>query len=124
MIIKMTGRSMVINVEYNQLDPLLRASGYPDGDVNSETGYSPFPGNINQVIIFSYLSQFYHPAPSRHCYYVKSYTNIVELYHDYLRHDCIVTISYFSCQLILELGPYIEELAKTGGAIQEFVNPK
>lgn len=40
---------MVINVEYNQLDPLLRASGYPDGDVNSETGYSPFPGNINQV---------------------------------------------------------------------------
>nr|KYP70005.1 UDP-sugar pyrophosphorylase 1 [Cajanus cajan] len=67
------GRSMVINVEYNQLDPLLRASGYPDGDVNSETGYSPFPGNINQ--------------------------------------------------LILELGAYIEELSKTGGAIQEFVNP-
>lgn len=27
-------------------------------------------------------------------------------------------------QLILELGPYIEELSKTGGAIQEFVNPK
>lgn len=43
---------MVINVEYNQLDPLLRASGYPDGDVNNETGYSPFPGNINQVYIY------------------------------------------------------------------------
>ncbi|KAK6939932.1 UDPGP family [Dillenia turbinata] len=68
------GRSMVINVEYNQLDPLLRATGHPDGDVNDETGYSPFPGNINQ--------------------------------------------------LILELGPYIEELKKTGGAIKEFVNPK
>ncbi|KAL4301149.1 hypothetical protein HN51_052562 [Arachis hypogaea] len=68
------GRSMVINVEYNQLDPLLRASGYPDGDVNAENGYSPFPGNINQ--------------------------------------------------LILELGPYIEELSRTGGAIKEFVNPK
>ncbi|KAL6212010.1 hypothetical protein ACLB2K_017233 [Fragaria x ananassa] len=68
------GRSMVINVEYNQLDPLLRATGFPDGDVNCETGYSPFPGNINQ--------------------------------------------------LILELGPYIEELTKTGGAIKEFVNPK
>ncbi|XP_007019236.2 PREDICTED: UDP-sugar pyrophosphorylase isoform X1 [Theobroma cacao] len=68
------GRSMVINVEYNQLDPLLRATGHPDGDVNCETGYSPFPGNINQ--------------------------------------------------LILELGPYIEELSKTGGAIKEFVNPK
>ncbi|KAK8286007.1 hypothetical protein V6Z11_D08G261600 [Gossypium hirsutum] len=68
------GRSMVINVEYNQLDPLLRATGHPDGDVNCETGYSPFPGNINQ--------------------------------------------------LILELGPYIKELTKTGGAIKEFVNPK
>lgn len=43
---------MVINVEYNQLDPLLRATGYPDGDVNDETGFSPFPGNINQVIFF------------------------------------------------------------------------
>uniref|UniRef100_A0A7N0ZZ65 UTP-monosaccharide-1-phosphate uridylyltransferase n=2 Tax=Kalanchoe fedtschenkoi TaxID=63787 RepID=A0A7N0ZZ65_KALFE len=45
------GRTMVINVEYNQLDPLLRASGYSDGDVNCETGYSPFPGNINQLIL-------------------------------------------------------------------------
>ncbi|GAB4862109.1 hypothetical protein Ancab_037361 [Ancistrocladus abbreviatus] len=68
------GRTMVINVEYNQLDPLLRATINPEGDVNCETGYSPFPGNINQ--------------------------------------------------LILELGPYIEELSKTGGAIKEFVNPK
>ncbi|XP_040942853.1 UDP-sugar pyrophosphorylase [Gossypium hirsutum] len=68
------GRSMVINVEYNQLDPLLRAAGHPDGDADCETGYSPFPGNINH--------------------------------------------------LILELGPYIEELTKTGGAIKEFVNPK
>lgn len=49
---------MVINVEYNQLDPLLRASGYPDGDVNNETGYSPFPGNINQVYIFLNYSAF------------------------------------------------------------------
>jgi hypothetical protein len=43
------GRTMVINVEYNQLDPLLRATGHPDGDANCETGYSPYPGNINQV---------------------------------------------------------------------------
>ncbi|XP_073116957.1 UDP-sugar pyrophosphorylase [Elaeis guineensis] len=68
------GRTMVINVEYNQLDPLLRATGHADGDVNCETGFSPFPGNINQ--------------------------------------------------LILELGPYVEELTKTQGAIAEFVNPK
>ncbi|KAF5206725.1 Shikimate dehydrogenase (NADP(+)) [Thalictrum thalictroides] len=45
------GRTMVINVEYNQLDPLLRATGLPDGDVNCGTGYSPFPGNINQLIL-------------------------------------------------------------------------
>lgn len=32
--------------------------------------------------------------------------------------------SNFHMQLILELGPYIEELTKTGGAIKEFVNPK
>lgn len=68
------GRRMVINVEYNQLDPLLRATGHVDGDANDDTGYSPFPGNINQ--------------------------------------------------LILKLGPYIEELSKTRGAITEFVNPK
>eukprot|EP00252_Welwitschia_mirabilis_P014024 TRINITY_DN31047_c0_g1_i1.p1 TRINITY_DN31047_c0_g1~~TRINITY_DN31047_c0_g1_i1.p1 ORF type:complete len:631 (+),score=128.57 TRINITY_DN31047_c0_g1_i1:247-2139(+) len=68
------GRKMVINVEYNQLDPLLRATGHPDGDVNDKTGYSPFPGNINQLIIM--------------------------------------------------LGPYIDELSKTKGAITEFVNPK
>lgn len=39
-----------MNVEYNQLDPLLRASGYRDGDVNDATGFSPFPGNINQLL--------------------------------------------------------------------------
>jgi UDP-sugar pyrophosphorylase len=38
-------------VEYNQLDPLLRANGFKDGDVNDEeTGFSPFPGNINQLL--------------------------------------------------------------------------
>ncbi|KAI3740430.1 hypothetical protein L2E82_30859 [Cichorium intybus] len=34
--------------------------------------------------------------------------------------------SYFgmkSTQLILEIGPYMDELSKTGGAIKEFVNP-
>lgn len=46
---------MVINVEYNQLDPLLRATGHEDGDVNDETGYSPFPGNINQVSFWNKL---------------------------------------------------------------------
>ncbi|KAL7597088.1 hypothetical protein Lser_V15G28988 [Lactuca serriola] len=58
---------MVINIEYNQLDTLLRATSHPNGDVNCDTGFSPYPGNINQ--------------------------------------------------LILEVGPYMDELSKTGGAI-------
>lgn len=45
------GRAMVINVEYNQLDPLLRATTFPEGDVNDDTGFSPFPGNLNQLVL-------------------------------------------------------------------------
>jgi UDP-sugar pyrophosphorylase len=40
-----------VNVEYNQLDPLLRSTAeFKDGDINDETGFSPFPGNINQLV--------------------------------------------------------------------------
>ena len=41
-----------VNVEYNQLDPLLRTTEeFKDGDANTATtGYSPFPGNINQLV--------------------------------------------------------------------------
>jgi UDP-sugar pyrophosphorylase len=43
--------SMTLNVEYNQLDPLLRSTVNPEGDVNDpNTGFSPYPGNINQLI--------------------------------------------------------------------------
>ena len=38
------GRCMTINVEYNQLDPLLRATGDGQGDVNNEDGWSSYPG--------------------------------------------------------------------------------
>ena len=45
------GRSITVNVEYNQLDPLLRSTINPEGDVNDPvTGTSPFPGNINQLL--------------------------------------------------------------------------
>eukprot|EP01084_Bolivina_argentea_P038722 71612_1 len=45
-------RNLVINVEYNQLDPLLKATVNRDGDVNDpDTGYSPFPGNINAIVM-------------------------------------------------------------------------
>lgn len=42
---------LTINVEYNQLDPLLRATGQPDGDTNDPvTGLSKYPGNINELL--------------------------------------------------------------------------
>ena len=42
--------AVTLNVEYNQLDPLLRATVNPEGDVAGPDGYSPFPGNINVLI--------------------------------------------------------------------------
>ncbi len=42
---------LTVNVEYNQLDPLLRATGSPEGDVGDESGLSPFPGNTNALIV-------------------------------------------------------------------------
>ncbi|CAM9710556.1 unnamed protein product, partial [Laminaria digitata] len=45
------GTSLIINVEYNQLDPILRATVSPEGDVNDpDTGLSPFPGNTNNLV--------------------------------------------------------------------------
>ena len=42
---------IVINVEYNQLDGLLKAKYNPEGDVASkDTGYSDFPGNTNTLV--------------------------------------------------------------------------
>ena len=43
--------SITINVEYNQLDPLLKATVNPDGDVGDSQGMSPYPGNINAILI-------------------------------------------------------------------------
>ena len=43
------GRAMTINVEYNQLDPLLRATGHPRGDVADASGFSPYPGESAEV---------------------------------------------------------------------------
>ncbi len=45
------GKAFTLNVEYNQLDPLLRATINPDGDVADESGFSPFPGNCNTLVI-------------------------------------------------------------------------
>jgi UDP-sugar pyrophosphorylase len=74
-VVSVASRTLVVNVEYNQLDALVRASLDARGDYNDPaTGYSPFPGNTNQ--------------------------------------------------LIFSLGPYVEALEASGGAMPEFVNPK
>uniref|UniRef100_A0A0G4HQX2 Uncharacterized protein n=1 Tax=Chromera velia CCMP2878 TaxID=1169474 RepID=A0A0G4HQX2_9ALVE len=49
---KEDGTALTINVEYNQLDPLLKETGEKKGDVpDPTTGNSKFPGNIN-VLVF------------------------------------------------------------------------
>ncbi|KAK3275194.1 hypothetical protein CYMTET_16663, partial [Cymbomonas tetramitiformis] len=69
------GREITVNVEYNQLGPLLTSSGFsPEGDVNGPDGLSPFPGNINE--------------------------------------------------LVFELSSYAKVLDRTGGMMEEFINPK
>jgi len=45
-----TGGAMTVNVEYNQIDALLKATVEPRGDVNGESGFSAYPGSINQLI--------------------------------------------------------------------------
>lgn len=49
-LVRGDGTSITVNVEYNQLEPLLKASGHAEGDVNDASGFSPYPGNINQLI--------------------------------------------------------------------------
>ena len=45
------GRELTINVEYNQLGPLLKSTGDKKGDVANESGFSPYPGNTNSFIL-------------------------------------------------------------------------
>jgi len=44
-------RVMTVNVEYNQLGPMLKNTGGRRGDVADKSGYSPFPGNCNIFIL-------------------------------------------------------------------------
>jgi len=44
-------KEFTFNVEYNQLDPLLRATVSPEGDQPNEQGHSMFPGNINILVV-------------------------------------------------------------------------
>jgi UDP-sugar pyrophosphorylase len=42
---------LTLNVEYNYLDPLLRETANPAGDVAEPSGFSRFPGNINLLVV-------------------------------------------------------------------------
>jgi len=44
-------RSLTCNVEYNQLNGLMKDAGF-GGDVADDSGFSPYPGNLN-ILIFS-----------------------------------------------------------------------
>ena len=44
-------QKITINVEYNQLEPLLKATWNKEGDIPDENGYSHFPGNTNVIIM-------------------------------------------------------------------------
>ncbi|MEK7307601.1 MAG: UTP--glucose-1-phosphate uridylyltransferase, partial [Nitrospirota bacterium] len=51
-LVHKNGTSMICNVEYNQLDPVLKATVNPEGDVlDPKTGKSPYPGNLNIIIV-------------------------------------------------------------------------
>merc|ERR1719181_1317944 len=45
-----TKASITINVEYNELEPLLKNTALK-GDVADASGFSPYPGNIN-ILVF------------------------------------------------------------------------
>ena len=44
-------QKITINVEYNQLEPLLKSTWNKDGDIPDENGDSYFPGNTNVIVI-------------------------------------------------------------------------
>ena len=44
------GGAQTINVEYNQIDALLKSTVDPRGDVAGPDGFSPYPGSINQLL--------------------------------------------------------------------------
>jgi len=48
-------QKITINVEYNQLEPLLKVTWNMDGSISDENGDSYLPGNTNGIKVNSYL---------------------------------------------------------------------
>jgi UDP-sugar pyrophosphorylase len=51
-------KEVVINVEYNQLDSMLKEKWNPEGDIKNEQGYSHFLGNTNNTLVFKILEYY------------------------------------------------------------------
>ena len=50
---KDASKEITINVEYSEISALLKSTTSPEGDVaDPTTGFSPFPGNINALVVF------------------------------------------------------------------------
>ena len=50
---KDASKEITINVEYSEISALLKSTTSPQGDVaDPTTGFSPFPGNINALVVF------------------------------------------------------------------------
>jgi UDP-sugar pyrophosphorylase len=45
------GKSMTVNTEYNQIDDVLKAVTGSGDVADPATGLSPYPGNINQLLM-------------------------------------------------------------------------
>ena len=45
-----SGEQLILNVEYNQLDALLKEKWNKNGDISNKDGYSFFPGNTNTLV--------------------------------------------------------------------------
>jgi UDP-sugar pyrophosphorylase len=43
-------KEIVVNVEYNVLEPMLKSKWNDKGDIPNEKGFSHFPGNTNTLL--------------------------------------------------------------------------
>lgn len=109
------GRNLTINVEYNQLGPLLSSSG---GDIADHTG-------LTAVSFFLFVTRKRIDAKTP-ASEILSQKGIIE---NGIVFKCMCTVgnSPFPGNinaLVMRLDSYTAALHSTGGAVPEFVNPK
>ena len=116
-------RPLVINVEYNQLDALLQTSA-AGGDKADASGFSPFPGNVNTLVMKLEPYAACHPIPT--AAFAASSASTTSFHHRLLSASTTSTSPSPSHRLLAAPPPrrYANALAATGGTMPEFVNPK